>query len=71
MVQGEKVRILDRNGKQVMEQMSDPRGTVSAELPEYSMGGPVKNVLSPYTLMTGKKKTEVPLHGNTEIRVIL
>ncbi len=61
------VKILDKNGTEFISQKTDSKGSLSVELLEYSVDGLEKTVLSPYTVITGKKKTEVQLNKNSKL----
>jgi hypothetical protein len=59
------ISINDRNGKEVLRLTSDGTGTISAELTEFIFDGASKTYFSPYTVITGKRKTQVDLNKNT------
>ena len=61
----------DRNGKEVVRQKSGNEGSLSVELPEYIVDGPVRTDLSPYIISAGKKKTELELKKNSEITIVV
>jgi hypothetical protein len=67
---GADIRIFDREGKEVLHQMTDKFGSLKTELPEYTMDGTQQTFQSPYTIMAGKKKMEISLTGNSEFNMV-
>jgi len=65
------VVITDKNKKEVLHQSTNDKGTVSVELPEYSVNGDSKTISSPYTVAAGKRKMEVALKKNTLVTLEL
>jgi hypothetical protein len=61
----------DRHGKEVVRQKSSLEGSISAELPEYTVYGSALTYLSPYIIAVGKKETEVELKKNSEIDLVI
>ena len=66
---GTDVRILDKNRTEVVSRKAD-EGFFSIELPEYTVDGDVTILLSPYTVIAGKKKMIVDLNKNSTITLI-
>jgi hypothetical protein len=64
------VTILDANSQQVTSLASDENGTFRTELMEYSYRDKKKTMLAPYTVIVGKKKTVVPLKGNSQVTIV-
>jgi adenine-specific DNA methylase len=69
-VENAEIRILDKNGIEVATQKTDENGSLSVELPEYSLDGSDKTFLSPYTIIAGKKKIEVQLNKNIDSTIV-
>ena len=67
----EKVIILDKNGKEVLNQDTDDNGSVSVELPEYKVNGTAITYLSPYTVIVNNQQEEVFLKSNQEISITI
>jgi hypothetical protein len=65
--EGAEVRILDKNGKEVLIRQTDSNGSVNTELLEYTVDGNEKVYFSPYTIQVGRKKQEVYLDANKVI----
>ena len=65
------IRVLDKNGIEVANHKTDKNGSISVELLEYSVDGKEKTFLSPYTVIAGKKKTEVQLNKNSETTLVI
>jgi hypothetical protein len=63
--------VADRNGKEVVRKKSGNEGSISVELPEYSVDGAAKTYISPYTVMAGKKKMKSELKNNSEINLVI
>lgn len=61
------VQITDRNGREVRRAKTDKDGVLRAELPEYSVNGKSKDVLSPYTVKAGGEEKKVILDRNREV----
>ena len=70
-VKDTEILILNKNGLEVANQKTDENGYLSVELLEYSVDGKEKTFLSPYTIITGKKKTEVQLNKNSELELVI
>ncbi|MDY0099102.1 MAG: hypothetical protein RBR81_07855 [Bacteroidales bacterium] len=70
-VAGAELLITDRSGKEVFRKESSKDGTLLIELPEFMADGQLITYHSPYTLKTGKKKTEVDLKKNSEISMTI
>lgn len=64
------VKIFDRNNNIVKEGKTDERGSVEAELLEYSANGKEKSYASPYSIVVGNNKKEVTLDRNSNITLI-
>jgi phosphatidate phosphatase APP1 len=61
------VVVTDRNGREVNTMTTDKSGYLSIDLQEYSVKDNIKTMLSPYTVLAGKKKIEVELDKDSEI----
>ncbi|MBE9512379.1 MAG: hypothetical protein IMY71_16015, partial [Bacteroidetes bacterium] len=70
-VKDTEIRILNKNGKEVISRKADKNGYLSMELLEYSVDSKEKTFLSPYTVIAGKKKTEVQLNKNSETTLVI
>ncbi len=70
-VKDTEVSILDNNGNEVLNQKTSTEGYVSSELMEYSVEGSVKTCFSPFTIIAGKKKTEVQLNKNSKLTLVI
>ncbi len=68
-VEGAEVRILDKNGDEVLSLITDSIGSVKAELLEYTADGDEITYLSPYTATVNKKKEEVYLNADKVITI--
>jgi len=68
---GEKVIIMDKNGEEVLNLDTDDHGSVSVELPEYSMDGLVFTDFSPYTLTVNNQQKEVFLNTNKVLTIAI
>ncbi len=68
-VKDTEVRILDMNGEEVLIRETDSTGTITVELREYSVDGTEITYQSPYTIAVNKKKEEVILDADQEIRI--
>ncbi len=68
---GKAITILDRNGKVVLETISDEAGMVQAELPEYAVDGKNKTTSTPYTIIVGNLEKEVNLDSNQSITMTI
>ncbi len=66
-LQSKEIVISDKNRSEVLRKATGTAGTVSIELPEYSIDGGVRTVLSPYTVASGKIRKVVELHRNTMV----
>jgi len=66
-IAGSDVRILDKNGKEILKAKTNEHGTLSAELKEFSAEGKEKVYSSPYTVVVGKKKEKITLNQNKTI----
>jgi hypothetical protein len=66
-VKDAEVRILDKNGEEVLIRKSDVNGSVKVELQEYSVDGSEITYRSPYTIAVNKKKEEVFLSSDQVI----
>jgi len=66
-VKGAEVRILDKNGQEVLIQLTDKDGLVQKELQEYRVDGDEITYLSPYTVTINRKKEEVFLSSDQVI----
>jgi len=62
--------ILDRNKKEVVHKPTDKSGLLQVELPEYHVDGKETIYHSPYTILTGKKKTDIVLKNNMKIDLV-
>ena len=69
VIEGITVKIMDKNGTEVVNQKTSKEGIISSVLPEYSYKTPASVCYSPYLVIVGKKKTEVNLHSNMEIAI--
>jgi hypothetical protein len=69
--EGTEIKVLDRNGKEVINQKSDSKGSLTAELPELYVDGIEKTFSTPYTIIAGKKKVITDLKKNSTIDIIL
>jgi hypothetical protein len=65
------VDILDANGRKVESVKTDEAGRFRRELMEYGYTNNKKNMMSPYTLIVGKKKTIVPLNANSSVKIVM
>jgi hypothetical protein len=63
--------VIDRNGKEVVHQMTDKEGSIRVELPEYDADGATRKFSAPYTIFAGKKKIETGLTKNTTVDIIM
>ena len=70
-VEGADIKILDKNGEEVVTGKSDGTGSIEAELPEYSVDGDEITYLSPYTVLTDRKKEEVILNNDQAKTIIV
>ncbi len=70
-VDNAEIRILDKNRIVVETQRTDENGSLSVELMEYSVNGSEKTFRSPYTVIAGKKQTEVQCNKNSEVTLVL
>lgn len=59
--------INDVNGIEVVRRITDEKGLLNIELPEYFSDGDVRNYKAPYKITSGKTRTVVPLNKNSEI----
>ena len=66
-VKGAEVRIMDKNGEEVLIRRTDAEGSLEVELQEYTVDGDKIAYLSPYTVSIKKKKEEVILDTDQEI----
>jgi len=64
---GAKVNILDKNGEEVLSRLTDDKGSVSVELPEYKVDGKKTAYMSPYTVIVNNQQNEVFLESNQEV----
>ena len=71
LLDGYKIRVTDRNGKEVVNQMTDKEGSIHVELPEYDVDGATRKFSAPYTIFAGKKKIETGLTKNTTVDIIM
>ncbi len=69
-VKDAEIILKDRTGKVIVHR-TDPDGTLTVELPEYSSEGEVKTYMAPYKIEAGKKITEVMLRKNSEINIVI
>jgi hypothetical protein len=69
VVRNAEVKILDADGHETWAGKTDDNGQVQAELLEYRVDGEDISMMSPYTVYVNKKKEEVYLDSNKEIRV--
>ena len=70
-LKGIEINVLDRNGNKVLNQMSDSKGCLRVELPEYLVDGDEEKYLSPYTIIAGKKKIIIELKRNIASDVVI
>ncbi len=68
-VNGAEVRILDKNGEEVLNGRTDAGGSVKAELLEYTVDGEEVTYLSPYTVTINKKKEEIYLNADQIVTI--
>jgi hypothetical protein len=64
------LRILDKNGTEVVNTITPADGIIHAELPEYSFKTPETIYKSPYKVIAGKKTVEVKLDKDLEITIL-
>lgn len=65
------VKILDKSGKEVVNQITSSEGKIQVQLPEYSFSGAERIYSSPFTVFVGKKKQEITLDSNIDITIKL
>jgi hypothetical protein len=70
-LKGTDLKVVDRNGKEVVSQLTNENGSLKVELPEYLVDSEGKKYLSPYTIIAGKKKIILELKKNTETDIVL
>lgn len=70
-LKGTDLKVVDRNGKEVLSQLTNENGSLKVELPEYLVDGDGKKYLSPYTIFAGKKKIILELKKNTETDIVI
>ena len=63
------VRILDKNGEEVLSKRTDDYGSISVELPEHKVNGKETSYLSPYTVIVKDQQKKVMLKGNQELSI--
>ncbi len=68
-MRGAKVSILDKNGEEVLSQLTNDNGSISVELPEYKVDDTLITYLSPYTVIVNNQQKEVFLKTNQEISI--
>jgi hypothetical protein len=66
---GQEIKVLDRNGKEVVRRQTDNHGNLQMELIEYDVDGDVRKYSAPYTVFAGKKKMETTLAKNTAVDI--
>ncbi|OFX95112.1 MAG: hypothetical protein A2X06_02925 [Bacteroidetes bacterium GWC2_40_22] len=71
VLSGTEIKIMDRNGKEIVSQRTDNYGSLRVELPEYFADGNEKTVSTPYTIIVGKKKIVIELKKNSEIDMVV
>ena len=65
------IQIMDKNGNEVIHQQTNDQGFLQVELQEYFVDDKEQTVLSPYTVVVGKKKEKVNLDNNTSIDITI
>ncbi len=64
------MRILDKNGKEIVNTKTPVDGIIQVELPEYTFTTPEAEYKSPYKVIAGKTTMEVKLDKNLEITIL-
>ncbi|MEP7258141.1 MAG: hypothetical protein ABI687_07135 [Flavitalea sp.] len=67
----ELVTILDADKNIMLQQKTNERGELSAELPEYAVDGHIKKSSSPYIIKAGNVSMTVPLDKNADISFVI
>jgi hypothetical protein len=64
------VKIMENNGREVLNTKTSANGTIQVQLPEYSFTSPDTKYSSPYKVIVGKKSLEVKLDKDLEIKIL-
>jgi hypothetical protein len=71
LLQGQEIKVLDRNGKEVARRITDNHGCMQVELLEYDADGDARKYSAPYTVIAGKKKLDTGLTKNTAVDIFM
>jgi len=68
---GNEIKVMNRNGKEVVKKQTNKEGFIQIELPEYGAEGAAKDYSAPYKILVGRKKVKTELTMNTTVDIIL